>query len=161
MVDSVDWANTGAVLEYGPGTGVFTQSIQSRMTPGTQFVAIEMNSRFVTLLRQRFPGISVREGSVAGVRQICNEERINLVDAIVCGLPWASFSSSLQTELLEATMSVLRKGGTLCTFAYLQGLMLPPAWTFRRQLRRYFQHVDMTPTVWRNIPPAFVYRCIR
>ena len=47
MVDSVDWANTGAVLEYGPGTGVFTQSIQSRMTPGTQFVAIEMNSRFV------------------------------------------------------------------------------------------------------------------
>jgi phospholipid N-methyltransferase len=95
------------------------------------------------------------------VRAICNERGIDQVDAIVCGLPWSIFSPALQTELLEATLSVLRPGGQFTTFAYLQGLMLPTGRRFRDRLHECFSSVERSPTVWRNFPPAFVYRCRR
>jgi phospholipid N-methyltransferase len=47
------------------------------------------------------------------------------------------------------------------TFAYLQGLLLPPAHRFERKLIREFGRVKKTPTVWRNIPPAFAWVAVR
>jgi phospholipid N-methyltransferase len=83
------------------------------------------------------------------------------LDAVVSGLPWASFPESLQIEILDSMMQVLRPGGQFATFAYLQGLLLPAAKRFRKQLDKYFSKIELSPTVWRNLPPAFVYRCVR
>jgi phospholipid N-methyltransferase len=83
------------------------------------------------------------------------------VDAVICGLPWASFPESLQQEIMEAMLQVLRPGGQFATFAYWQGLMLPAGLRFARRLRATFSTVERSPTAWRNLPPAFVYRCIR
>ena len=43
--------------------------------------------------------------------------------------------------------------------AYLQGLMFPNGQRFRRLLGEVFRGVEISPVVWKNIPPAFVYRC--
>ena len=83
------------------------------------------------------------------------------MDAIVCGLPWAVFSDSDQRAYLDAMMNVLKPGGYFATFAYLSGMALPAAHRFRRTLRDYFGEVQMSPTVWSNVLPAFVYQCRR
>lgn len=161
MVEWIDWPNVRAVVEYGPGTGVFTEHVAASIAPGTKFLAIEANARFAEALGRRHPEVRVFHDSVANVGTLCRREGIDRVDAIVCGLPWASLTDREQTEFLEATVDVLKPRGQFVTFAYLQGLLLPTAWRFRAKLRAYFSTIERSKTVWRNMPPAFVYRCRR
>jgi len=58
-------------------------------------------------------------------------------------------------------MTVMGPGGQFVTFAYLQGLLLPPGRRFAALLPNYFNHVSKSRTVWLNLPPAFVYQCRR
>ncbi len=161
MVDWIDWTCVNAVVEYGPGTGAFTRHILTRLRPDARFVAIEINPAFAQRLGRRCPEISIHQESVANVRAVCDREGIESVDVVVCGLPWASFAPGEQDEYLEAMMTVLKPGGQFATFAYLSGLLLTAGRRFRRRLRNHFSEVDTSKTVWRNLPPAFAYRCRR
>ncbi|MHB0961271.1 MAG: class I SAM-dependent methyltransferase [Pirellulaceae bacterium] len=161
LAGSVDWSNTSTVLEYGPGTGVVTEQILLQLPPDTTFLAIEISARFTEMLRTRFPGLCICEGSVGMVKDHCEANGVGQVDAIVSGLPWAAFSDEDQTTYLDATMEVLRPGGQFITFGYLQGLLLPAGRRFRGKLRRYFSDVRVSKPVWANFPPAFFYCCRR
>jgi len=159
MVLSVDWSTAKAVVEYGPGTGVFTQRISECLRPGSKFFAIEQSSELAQRTRSRCPGVQVHCDSVANVENLCRQEGIEQVDAILCGLPWAAFPESLQRECFDAMLRVLKPGGQFATFAYWQGVVLPAGQRFSKLLRSTFSEVRRSPTVWRNLPPAFVYRC--
>jgi len=161
MVAALDLGNAEAVLEYGPGTGVFTEYILREMKPASKFAAIEVNPQFAEIFKARFPGARLVEDSVANVRAICDEAGMPAVDCIVSGLPWASFSESMQLQFLDEMMKVLKPGGHFVTFAYVHGLALPPAKRFAGLLPNYFTSVSKSPVVWMNVPPAFVYRCRR
>jgi len=161
MVNWIDWSNVRTVLEYGPGTGVMTEQVCSRIRPATRFLSIEVNPRLAGILRSRFPSVRVYQDSVRNVRGICQREGIDEVDVVVSGLPWASFSAKDQREFLHATLSVLKRGGQFATFAYLQGLLLPSGQRFKRELHRHFTQVELSKTTWMNLPPALVYRCRR
>jgi phospholipid N-methyltransferase len=80
---------------------------------------------------------------------------------IVSGLPWASTPFALQKRILAAIVRSLAPTGRFTTFAYLPARWMPGAIRFRRQLEASFGHVELSPVVWRNLPPAFVYRCGR
>lgn len=159
MVGSVDWEGAQAVIEYGPGTGVFTQRIGECLRPGCRFFAIEKSPELAERARERCPGSLVLEDSVANVESLCRDQGITQVDAILCGLPWAAFPESLQNECFDAMLRVLRPGGQFATFAYWQGVVLPAGRRFAKRLHATFSEVQRSPTVWRNVPPAFVYRC--
>ncbi len=159
MVQSIDWQAARSVVEYGPGTGVFTQRILQCLVPEATFFAIEQSRELAELTRCRCPGAVVFEDSVANVVALCEQQSITCVDAILCGLPWAAFPASLQRECFDAMLKVLRPGGQFATFAYWQGVALPAGQRFANLLRETFVDVRRSPTVWRNVPPAFVYRC--
>ncbi len=161
MVDGIDWPTTRGVVEYGPGTGVFTAGIMQCMEPGTKFFAIERSPELAATARVQCPGADIVEDSVTNVEKLCHARGLSQVDAIVCGLPWASFSDSLQQQIMDEMFRVLKPGGQFATFAYLQGLALPAGRRFARHLQQHFTVVEKSRTVWRNLPPAFVYRCIR
>ena len=161
MVEWIDWESVDTVVEYGPGTGAFTAQILQFKRPGTEFFAVELNACFAATLATRFPDVTILQDSVANIEELCRQEGVSGVDAIVCGLPWAAFSDRDQTAYLDAMMRVLKPGGHFATFAYLQGMVLPAAGRFRRKLLSYFGEVRVSPTVWWNVPPAFVYRCRR
>jgi phospholipid N-methyltransferase len=80
-------------------------------------------------------------------------------DYIVSGLPWANISPETQDRIMEAVVASLADGGIFTTFAYLHARWLPKARQFRRALEDRFAHVETSPVIWRNLPPAFVYRC--
>jgi phospholipid N-methyltransferase len=161
MVRWIDWESAGTVVEYGPGTGAFTAQILQCKRPGTEFFAVEVNSQFAATLARRFPDVTILQDSVGNIEALCRQQGVSEVDAIVCGLPWAAFSDRDQTAYLDAMMRVLKPGGHFATFAYLSGMVLPAARRFRRKLQSFFGEVQVSPTVWSNIPPAFVYRCRR
>ena len=161
MVEWVDLPKAKMVLEYGPGTGVFTKRILERMPADARFVAIELNSKLAEIFHQRHPELTLVEDSVANVGAICQRLGLGKVDCIVCGLPWASFPESLQTRILDQMMAVMSPQGQFVTFAYLQGLLLPPGRRFAALLPKYFTQVSKSRIVWLNLPPAFVYQCRR
>lgn len=161
MIAGLDPQTTRAVVEFGPGTGAFSQALLQVLPTGCKFVMIERNAEFAALLRSRFPGHCLHWDDVRNVRAVCDREKIDLVDCIISGLPWASFPDAMQNECLDAMMTVLRPGGRFSTFAYEGLAMLPPARKFRNKLHRYFREVRQSPTVLANLPPAFVYHCKR
>jgi phosphatidylethanolamine/phosphatidyl-N-methylethanolamine N-methyltransferase len=159
MVEGFDWPRIRTVVEYGPGTGAFTGPILQRLEPGARYVAIELNPHFIHRFQTRYPGVPVHQESAVRVAHVCHSEGIAQIDAVVCGLPWASFPDDLQTSILDATVAMLAPDGQFGTFAYLQGLLLPGALRLRNHLRARFQSVTTSRIVWRNLPPAFIYRC--
>jgi len=161
MVDGLGLSTADAVLEYGPGTGVFTEFILRSLKPGAKFAAIELNPQFAAMFRTRFPGVPIFQDTVANARTICDTAGIESADCIISGLPWAVFPESFQVNCLEEMMRILKPGARFVTFAYVHGTALPPAKKFANLLPRYFSSVSKSPVVWRNLPPAFVYRCRR
>jgi phosphatidylethanolamine/phosphatidyl-N-methylethanolamine N-methyltransferase len=161
MVHGLDLQNARAVLEYGPGTGIVTDHIRKAMAPDATFAAIEINPRMARLFKQRHPDVLLYEDTVANARTICDYAHLEAVDCIISGLPWSAFSEPLQVKLLDEMMRVLRPGGCFVTFAYIHGLALPPAKRFANLLQKYFESVSKSEVIWRNVPPALVYRCRR
>src|SRR5206468_7793235 len=90
MVEGLELSKAGAVLEYGPGTGVFTEYIRREMNPHSKFAAIEINPRFAEIFKARHPRVRLFQDSVTNVRAICDSAGIWSVDCIVSGLPWAA-----------------------------------------------------------------------
>lgn len=162
IVEDLDLKHANAILEYGPGTGAVTDFILRELSPGAKFAAIEVNSEFAAHFRERHPDVRLFEDSVENVRRICDEWGINTVDCIVSGLPWGGFPDALQVKLMNQMMLVLKPGGRFVTFAYVHAAGLQPRGRrFAALLPRYFTSVKKSPVVWRNLPPAFVYRCRR
>ena len=49
--------------------------------------------------------------------------------------------------------------GVFTTFAYAHVMNLPTQKRFRELLQESFDVVEVTPIVWRNVPPALAYQC--
>ena len=161
MVQAADLRAARAVAEFGPGTGACTDEILPALPAGCRFFAVELSPRMTETWKQRHPGVTIYNDSVKNIAPICRREGVESLDVIFSGLPWASFGESLQRELLAATISVLRPGGTFVTFGYRVGTLLPAGRRLARILPEYFSKVERTRHVWRNLPPAFVLRCTR
>ena len=159
LLHNLDLSGADVVVEFGPGTGAFTKHILQRIGDDTSFLAIELRETFVRQLRQFFPDVDIHHGSAEDTPKVLAERGLGLVDYIVSGLPWASFRDDLQERLLSAAIDSLKPGGCFITFAYTAVAWTPKAKGFRSKLYGAFSEVTMTRTVWRNLPPAFVYCC--
>ncbi|MCP5002509.1 MAG: methyltransferase domain-containing protein [Planctomycetes bacterium] len=157
ITDAADLSNTSAVIELGPGTGIFTEKILQKISGETRFFALEINPHFVEATRNRCPNAEIYHDSATNARKYLYRHDLKECDSIICGLPWASFSEGLQNELLDTIADILKPGGKFLTFAYLQGLLLPAGIRFKKILSTRFRHLTKTKTVWMNFPPAFVY----
>ncbi|WP_093260777.1 class I SAM-dependent methyltransferase [Thermostaphylospora chromogena] len=149
------------VVELGPGTGPFTAVIQERLGGRGVHLAIEINKPMAERLAQRFPRCDVISADAVLLPELLAERGLSAADVVVSGLPWAAFSPELQRRLLNAIIRSMAPTGVFTTFAYLHALPLATARRFRRLLESVFEEVVCSRTVWRNIPPAFVYHARR
>jgi phosphatidylethanolamine/phosphatidyl-N-methylethanolamine N-methyltransferase len=161
MIEDLGLETAEAVLEYGPGDGVFTEFILRSLKRDAKFAVIELNEQFAERFKSKFPSVQLFQDSAANVRVICDRAGMRSVDCIISGLPWAAFPETLQMECLDEMMHVLKPGGRFVTFAYVHGLALARGKKFASLLPKYFTTVLKSEVVWMNLPPAFVYRCRR
>ena len=161
MVKQARISQADTIIELGAGTGAFTGLIYQTKKPEASFVALEINENLSQILTEKLPEVDVVTDSVENLRQIMADKGIDKLDSIVCGLPWAAFGPELQDKLFTSIVNAMTPGGRFCTFAYLQGLLLPAGQRFRKTLRQNFTEVTQSRTVWRNTPPAFIYNCIK
>jgi phosphatidylethanolamine/phosphatidyl-N-methylethanolamine N-methyltransferase len=124
-------------------------------------VSIEVNQTFAEILAARFRRVHVIADSAEHLRDHMRNAGMTAADCVVSGLPWAVFNTDLQLRLVRAIHNALRNGGIFTTFAYVNASWLPAARQFRAHLESHFDSVRAKRVVWRNVPPAFVYRCRR
>ena len=159
MVEDMGLAQADTVVELGPGTGVFTRVIAERVKPEALVLAFEIDETLARELRERLPRVRVVNDSAENLPRHLQEAGRAGADAILSGLPWANFSRELQERLLAAVVAGLRPGGRFATFAYIPAAHFPSGRRFRALLEASFPRVATTRVVYRNFPPAFVYRC--
>jgi phospholipid N-methyltransferase len=146
------------VVELGAGTGALTTALQHRLAGRGRHLAIERNGPWAELLRRRYPQVEVVHADVADLVDVLAERNVADVDTVVSGLPWAAY----REQLPAAVAAALAPTGVFTEFAYSWSRRwAPPARAELAMLRRHFAHVAVSPTIWRNLPPAVVYRARR
>lgn len=163
MTEGIGLEEATEVFEIGPGGGAITAGILPRLTGPAVYVGVERTPSMVEAFRKRFPQLTIHEGSAENLVEIGDRHgwRPGTVDAVVSGLPWAAFERSLQNRILDAVLAVLKPGGCMTTMAYTFGRKLEAGRRFEGLIRERFGSVEVSPVVWRNLPPAVVYRCRR
>jgi phospholipid N-methyltransferase len=158
VTDMAHVADSKVIVEYGPGTGVFTEAIVSKKRDDAYFIALEVNEEFVRATKERCPGVNVYHDCAQNTRSYLEKAGFSGCDTIVSGLPWTRFDDALQDEILEATYDVLEPGGRFVTFAYAMSPYVPSGKKFfREKLIERFGNVNRSEHIWKNIPPCVVF----
>lgn len=110
------------ILEAGPGTGAVTEHILQALQPGDQLDIVELNERFVEIVKKRFETEPIFQSKQSqarvlhqGVEQV---EGQHYYDAIISGLPLNNFPVALVGKLFEVFRRLLKPSGTLSYFEY-------------------------------------------
>jgi phosphatidylethanolamine/phosphatidyl-N-methylethanolamine N-methyltransferase len=158
VVESCDFKPEDTVVELGPGTGAFTEPLLERLDDGGRLLALEITATNIALLRRQFPRCEVIHDSAEHLGRHLGGGK---ADCIISGLAWGNMLPATQDRIFDAILSSLAPGGQFVAFGYFHAVWFPTTQRFRRRLYRSFERVETTPVVWRNLPPAFVYRCWR
>ena len=161
MVEGMELRRAKLVIELGPGTGAFTKVILERLGRQTEFVALELDKVSAKRLRQQFPGVAFHHDSAENLHHYVAHSRSKRADIVISGLPWTILPRPVHDRIFRGIIDSLAPDGYFTTFAYVHSGCLPSACRFRSLLKEHFQQVERSRVVWRNIPPAFVYRCSR
>jgi phospholipid N-methyltransferase len=148
-------ADTGQVLELGPGTGPFTRALLARGVKEENLTLIEAGSDFASMLRHRFPDARVFEMDAVGLRHLALFEG-PVLGAAISGLPFLSIPPRKTQSILEGVFANLRPGGALYQFTY--SWRCPIEQTMLDRLDLEATRIGHT---FRNFPPATVYRISR
>jgi len=160
------------VLEVGPGTGVVSRAILRRLSPGDRFDLVELNDRFVEILRTRQAddrhfrrhGVSVDIWHA----RIEDFQAAEPYDLIVSGLPLNNFDTATIRSIFAAFRRLSKPGGIVSFFEYV-GVRPTRAIVGRGAERTRFRdihrllaatlrrHEIRRDWIWPNVPPAWVH----
>lgn len=157
LIEAARLHDARVIVQAGSGLGYCTQQIDATKPHDARLFVMEINPLFAEETRRNCPTATVEEGSVEHISTLLHEQGYAQCDCVISGLPWAAFTPLQQEQLLRSIREALTPGGRLVTFQYLHASHLPSARRFHRLLEQLFVDVRRTPTVWRNLPPAFVY----
>ena len=153
MVEDINFLNASCIVEYGPGTGVFTEKILNKKKDGTIFIAIEYNEDFYKILKDKFKdetNFILINDSAENLKEYLNKYNIDKVDYIVSGLPFASLPDTMSKKILSITKEILKDKGEFITFQYT---------LFKMKLFKMYFGKIKRKKVLLNLPPAYVLRC--
>lgn len=154
MVEQARLSPGQLVVELGAGTGPITAVLSSHQGP---LLALEPDPALAERCRQRCPGIEVVEALAQDLPGLLADRGHSAADRIISGLPFASWSEERQRSVLDAVATCLVDAGIFVTFTYAHSPWLPAGRRFRRTLGHRFDHVEISPVIWPNLPPALTY----
>jgi Phospholipid N-methyltransferase len=153
MLEDIDFSNVACIVEYGPGTGVFTKKILNKKKGSTIFIAIEYNTEFYKILKEKFKdqkNFILINDSAENLKKYLDKYNISNVDYIVSGLPFASLPDGMSKRILSFTKEILKGRGEFITFQYT---------LFKMKLFKIYFGKIKSKKVLLNLPPAYVLKC--
>lgn len=150
LLAPIDWHSCRCIVEYGPGTGVFTRELLRRSGRQTRVIAIDASPTFTDYLRGtiRDPRLICVHGSAENVEQIVADQGFDGADHVVSGLPFSTLPRPITLDIMDATMRVVRPNGAFLVYQY-SSQVLP-------MLETRFDRVERG-TSWLCVPPARLF----
>ncbi len=153
ICSSLDFRRDLMVVEYGPGEGVFTRYLLSRLTPRSRLLVIDTNPIFVTALRQIGDHrLEVISGDIRLADQLLTRRGVDSVDHVLSGIPFSFLSGTERARVTLITAGLVVAGGSFILYQF-SPLM-------RRYLAPVFKEVQLS-FVPLNLPPLFVMKAIK
>ena len=153
MIENIDFKCARYIVEYGSGTGVFTEKIIRRRKKDTKILLFESNKEFCNLLKEKYEdesNIYIINDSAEYIGEYMKKYDIPCIDYIVSGLPFASLPNNVSSNILEETQKHLNENGKFITFQYT---------LFKKDfISKYFNEMSIKREI-RNVPPAYVFCC--
>ncbi len=153
MIEDINFLNASCIVEYGPGTGVFTEKILNKKKDSTIFIAIEYNMDFYKILKEKFKdetNFILINDSAENLKEYLGIYGVYKVDYIISGLPFASLPEVMSKKILSVTKEILKGKSEFITFQYS---------LFKMKLfRTYFGKIKKKKVLL-NFPPAYVLKC--
>ena len=168
----VDRDQPARILEVGAGPGAVTREIVKHIREGDLLDVVELNERFVDVLKYRF-------ANEPSWKRVSSQSRVlhmevqklkpdELYDFLICGVPFNNFSIGLTREIFRHFTKLLKPGGTLTFFEYkwirrFKGIVASSSERKRLMgvgtvLGRYLQRYEFQcNTAWVNFPPAMAH----
>ena len=144
------------VVEFGPGSGVFTSHILGKLGADARLIAFELNSELATLLRKNItdPRCIIVNRSAEHILETWRDLGESEADIILSVLSFSFLREIARERILKRTRTALRSGGSLITY---QAFPKPPSGKrpLRRVVAKYFGKVR-AEYEFRNIPPLEV-----
>lgn len=150
MMKPIDFDHCDCIVEYGPGTGVFTKEIIARKKEHTKCLIIEENRAFYEKLVMKYGkinGVHIIHGKAEHMKEYMEKYNIASIDYIVSGLPFTSLPKEVSTSILEITKQVIDTKGRFITFQYSM---------FKRKMFEEYFKVSSKNREYRNFPPAYI-----
>ena len=151
MVANINFNETRCIVEYGPGTGVFTEKLLEKRNKDTILILIERNEQFCNMLREKYkhePNLFIEEDSAENIGAHLAKHGFPHADYVISGLPFASLPQEISAKILIETTKFLNPQGRFITFQYT---------LFKKKIfLQYFPKLDIKRE-FRNIPPAYIF----
>lgn len=140
----------GLVIELGGGTGSITRALLDAGLAPERLIVIERDPAFCALLKKRFPGLKILRGDATRLRALLARFGIHHATTVVSSLPLLSMPKPLRQRIVEESFALLDERGSFIQYTY--GAFSP----LRR--RKSGLKGEVAERVWRNFPPASVWR---
>lgn len=153
LLAPIDFDSAKCIVELGPGNGCVTKAILDRLHPDCLLVCFELNSVFIEQLELiNDPRLRVVNACASSIRAELDKIGVDAVDHVVSSLPLALINPAIVDTILRSVGSNLKAGGYFQQYQY----------TLKNysDMKPMFSDVKLRFTL-RNVPPAFVYECIK
>jgi phosphatidylethanolamine/phosphatidyl-N-methylethanolamine N-methyltransferase len=146
---AMDFSKDMVVVEFGPGTGVFSEYLLKKMTAGSKLIMIELNKDFADILHGiQDERVSVYNESAEKLVDILGDEDVSTVDYFLSGIPFSFLDEATKDRILSRSAKFLNPDGFFLAYQTSSHLKKP--------LLRHFKTVDVSYE-WRNLPPMCIY----
>ncbi len=144
-------ADTAKVLvELGPGTGGTTRALLRAMDPSARLLAVEVNRRFVELLRRiDDPRLVVHHGDAAEIGAALDRYGLSTPDVILSGIPFSTMAKGAGRDILYSVYDSLHPGGLFIAYQVRDRV--------ESLGREVFGRARVQTEIF-NVPPMRVYR---
>jgi phospholipid N-methyltransferase len=144
-----DLPRARTVVEFGVGTGVYTEEVLKRLHPEGTFLAFEIEPDLASAVAARLkdPRLRVINDSAEHVDDYLEGAK---ADYIVSSVPFTSLPADVRQSLLEAARGALAPNGQMLVLQY-STTVLPDLERVFATIRRRFSPL--------NMPPAFLFAC--
>jgi len=150
MLAPIPWGAVGLCIEYGPGTGVFTRAILSRLPRTAVLLAVDTSREFTRHLQRHIddPRLNAVTGTAEEIERISARLGLGRADVILSGLPFSTLPEESAAAIMASSARVLGPGGHFLAYQMRSAVHPHIARHFAR-VRKGFE--------WWNIPPCRLY----
>ncbi len=157
----MQFSEAEVIVEFGPGGGVITRGILSRMRQDATLIAIEQNARFAKALEETIedPRLRVFNDSAENVLDILARCNKSSARHVISGIPFSMFPNELKDRILAATKQALSAQGTFLVYQFFSN----PFGHGDDIRKKLDEHMDIKAeeAEFLNIPPLRIFTAAR